>query len=213
LEFGRAAPRTFGNLHFVWTEDTGKWAGTPRGADAGEEDGDILKEEESVEGPEGLDGKSDGVVGELAILDEVEYVRSNLRTTEGIGRGVVKLGQIRDPMDISERAPAGTQSGVAGALGGWLPSLTFHVRFPKQDHQDCHRPPITPESSNTPSHPDMTEIQTETAMTSGTGHATLAGESSTGVPLMPIEPSGPANGRQPARRVAMRTSPVAGSRR
>jgi hypothetical protein len=64
-------------------------------------------EEESVEGPEGLDGKSDGVVGELAILDEVEYVRGNLRTTEEIGRGVVKLGQIRDPMDI----------GLDGALG------------------------------------------------------------------------------------------------
>ncbi len=92
---------------FVGTEDTGKWAGTPRGADAGEQDGYILKEEESVEGPEGLDGKSDGVVGELAILDEVEYVRSNLRTTKGIGRGVVKLGQIRDPMDI----------GLDGALG------------------------------------------------------------------------------------------------
>jgi hypothetical protein len=92
---------------FVGTEDVGKWAGTPRGADPGEEDGDILMEEESVEGPEGLDGKSDGVVGELAILDEVEYVRGNLRTTEEIGRGVVKLGQIRDPMDI----------GLDGALG------------------------------------------------------------------------------------------------
>jgi hypothetical protein len=92
-------------------------------------------------------------------------------------------------------------------------SLTFVVRFSNQDHQDCPRPPITPESSNTLSQPDMTKIQTETAMTSGTGHGPLAGESLAGVPLILIELSGTANGSQPARRVAMRARPVAGSRR
>ncbi len=30
-----------------------------------------------------------------------------------------------EPWRSSERAPAGTPSGDAGALGGWLPSLTF----------------------------------------------------------------------------------------
>jgi hypothetical protein len=64
-------------------------------------------EEESVEGPEGLDGEGDGAVGELALLNEVEYERTNLRTTEGVGRSFVKTGQIRDPMDI----------GFDGALG------------------------------------------------------------------------------------------------
>ena len=33
------------------------------------------------------------------------------------------------------------------------------------------------------------------------------------VPMSSVELDGPANGRQPARRVAMRTSPMAGSRR
>ena len=33
------------------------------------------------------------------------------------------------------------------------------------------------------------------------------------VPMTSVELDGPANGSQPARRVAMRTSPVAGSRR
>ena len=113
----------------------------------------------------------------------------------------------------SDQAPAGTPSGDAGAPGSWHPSLTFNVRFPDQEHQDGHRPPITPEPSNTLSQPDMTKIQTETAMTSGTGHAPLAGESLAGVPLMPIELSGTANVRQPARRVAMRTRPASGSRR
>jgi len=64
-------------------------------------------EEESVEGPEGLDGECDGAVGELALLDEVEYERTNLRTIEGVGRRLVEAGQIRDPMDI----------GLDGALG------------------------------------------------------------------------------------------------
>ena len=64
-------------------------------------------EEESVEGPEGLDGEGDGAVGELALLNEVEYERTNLGATEGIGRRLVEAGQIRDPMDI----------GLDGALG------------------------------------------------------------------------------------------------
>ena len=50
-------------------------------------------------------------------------------------------------------------------------------------------------------------------MTSGNGHAPLAWESLAGVPLSLIELDGPANGRQPARRVAMRARPVAGPRR
>jgi hypothetical protein len=87
------------------------------------------------------------------------------------------------------------------------------VRFPDQDHQDCHRPPTTPDPSDTLSQPDMTKIQTEMAMTSGLHHGRLAGESLAGVPLILIELDGSANGRQPARRVAMRALPVAGSRR
>ncbi len=34
-----------------------------------------------------------------------------------------------EPWRSSERAPAGTPSGDAGALGGWLPSLTFAFDF------------------------------------------------------------------------------------
>jgi hypothetical protein len=93
------------------------------------------------------------------------------------------------------------------------PSLTFVVRFPNQDHQDSHRRPITPDPSDTLGQPDMTTIQRETAIPSGNGHAPLAWESLAGVPLILIELSGPANGRQAARRVAMRTLPVAGTRR
>jgi hypothetical protein len=49
-------------------------------------------EEESVEGPEGLDGEGDGAVGELALLNEVEYERTNLGAAECIGRGLVEAG-------------------------------------------------------------------------------------------------------------------------
>ena len=104
-------------------------------------------------------------------------------------------------------------SGDAAVLGGWLPSLTFVVRFPDQDHHDHHRPPITPEPSDPPSQSDMTMIQRETAIPSGTGHAPLAGESPAGVPLRLIELDGSANGRQPTRRVALRGRLVDGSRR
>jgi hypothetical protein len=41
----------------------------------------------------------------------------------------------------------------------------------------------------------------------------LAGSFSPEVPMSSVELDGPANGSQPARRVAMPTSPVAGSRR
>ncbi len=34
-----------------------------------------------------------------------------------------------EPWRSSERAPASTPSGDAGALGGWLPSLTFAFDF------------------------------------------------------------------------------------
>jgi hypothetical protein len=104
-------------------------------------------------------------------------------------------------------------SGVAGAPGGWLPSLTFDVRFPDQDHPDWPRPPITAELPKPPRQPDMTTIQTQTQIASGDGHTLLAWGVLPGVALRLIEPVGPANGRQPARRVAMRTHSVAGSRR
>jgi hypothetical protein len=44
-------------------------------------------------------------------------------------------------------------------------------------------------------------------------HEWLAGSFPPEVPMRSVELDGPANGCQPARRVAMRTSPVAGSRR
>lgn len=50
-------------------------------------------------------------------------------------------------------------------------------------------------------------------MTAGLHQGRLAGQGSSGVPLILIELSGAANGRQPARQVAMRARSVAGSRR
>jgi len=44
-------------------------------------------------------------------------------------------------------------------------------------------------------------------------HEWLAGSFPPEVPMRSVELDGPANGRQPVRRVAMRTLPVAGSRR
>jgi len=59
----------------------------------------------------------------------------------------------------------------------------------------------------------MTTIQTGLEIARADGHGLLALTSHSGVAMIPFELAGPASGRQPARRVAMRTLPVAGSRR
>jgi hypothetical protein len=59
----------------------------------------------------------------------------------------------------------------------------------------------------------MTMIQTEAEKAPGCGHGLLACGGLPRVPLIQSNHAGPANGRQPRRRVAMRTLPVAGSRR
>ena len=54
----------------------------------------------------------------------------------------------------------------------------------------------------------------ESFFSSGAVHQDrLVGSCPPEVPMSSVELDGPANGSQPARRVAMRTSPVAGSRR
>jgi len=96
----------------------------------------------------------------------------------------------------------------------WLaPVADLGVRFPDQDHQDCPRPPFTPAHSGTLAQTEMTMIQTEAEKAPGCGHGLLACGGLPGVPLIQSNHGGPANGRQPARRVAMRASPGAGSRR
>ena len=97
---------------------------------------------------------------------------------------------------------------------GWLaPVADLCVRFPDQDPADRRQ---TPNDADVPGpHPqtEMTTIQAEADMASGTGHARLAWESHSGAYMRLIELDGPANGRQPTRRVAMRRLPAAGSRR
>jgi len=97
---------------------------------------------------------------------------------------------------------------------GWLaPVADLGVRFPDQDHQDCPRPSFIPEHSSTLAQPEITMIQTETEMAVGGGHGLLACGGLPGVPLIQSNHGGPANGSQPARRVAMPTPLAAGSRR
>ena len=93
------------------------------------------------------------------------------------------------------------------------PVADLGVRFPDEDQEDRPRSPITAELPKPPHQPSMTTIQTETEIACGDGHALLAWGFLPGVALRLIEPVGPANGLQPVRRVAMRTSLVAGSRR
>jgi hypothetical protein len=69
------------------------------------------------------------------------------------------------------------------------------------------------EDSRTLAQPEMTMIQTEQETATGDGHGLLACVGLPGVPLIQSNQGGPANGSQPARRVAMRLSRVAGSRR
>lgn len=52
-------------LELVGPEDSGNLWRRPRDAGAGEEDRDVLTEEDAVEGPEELDGEGYGAVGDL----------------------------------------------------------------------------------------------------------------------------------------------------
>jgi len=129
-----------------------------------------------------------------------------------------------------ERAPAGTPSGDADAVGGWPPSLTFAFAFTKPDMTattNHHRDIGGGVASGATGHADWScrkkrkdpqkVIQsrardTDPALASCHLFRLLSFFSAVTI-SSESEPDGPANGRQPARRVAMRTSRVAGSRR
>jgi hypothetical protein len=122
--------------------------------------------------------------------------------------------EIGKPNQTVQRTGASRHAEWRCRRSRWLaPVADLYVRFPDQDHQDCPRTPFTPEHSGTLAQPEMTTIPIETEMALGDGHGLLACGGLPGVPLIQSNHDGPANGSQPARRVAMRRFWVAGSRR